>query len=84
MADLQTILAKLVSENRQSRERFEAIASRTVFAVSKGDTNELSDIIRAVTHDAETAGEGGAGSVETGKPDGTDGDSITPESSSRN
>ena len=76
MADLQTILAKLVSENQQSRERFGGIASRTVSAVIQGNTDDLSNIIRDVTNSG-SGPEVGAEPVETGNTDGTDGNQGT-------
>jgi hypothetical protein len=76
MADLQTILAKLVSENQQSRERFGGIASRTVSAVMTGDTNELNSIIRDVT-DSQSSDEISGQPVEAGSIDGAVGDQST-------
>lgn len=63
----------MVSENRQSRERFEGIASRTVSAITQGDTNDLSNIIRDVTGEGK---EGGAVSVEAGDSNGAAGDQL--------
>ena len=83
MADLQTILAKLVSDNQQSRERFGGIASRTVSAVMTGDTNELNSIIRDVT-DSQPSDEISSEPVETGSTDGADGNQGTAEPSSGN
>ena len=83
MADLETILAKLVSENQQSRERFGGIASRTVSAVIQGNTDDLSSIIRDVTNSG-SGPEVGAEPVETGNTDGTDGNQGTAEPSSGN
>ena len=83
MADLQTILAKMVSENQQSRERFGGIASRTVSAVIQGNTDDLSSIIRDVTNSG-SGPEVGAEPVETGNTDGTDGNQGTAEPSSGN
>ena len=83
MADLQTILAKLVSENQQSRERFGGIASRTVSAVIQGNTDDLSSIIRDVTNSG-SGPEVGAEPVENGNTDGTDGNQGTAEPSSGN
>ena len=83
MADLQTILAKLVSENQQSRARFGGIASRTVSAVMTGDTNELNSIIRDVT-DSGSGPKVGTEPVEVGNTDGTDGNQGTAEPSSGN
>ena len=83
MADLQTILAKLVSDNQQSRERFGGIASRTVSAVIQGNTDDLSSIIRDVTNSG-SGPEVGAEPVETGNTDGTDGNQGTAEPSSGN
>ena len=75
MADLKTILEKLVSDNRQSRERFEGIASRTVSAITQGNSDDLTAIIRDIT-----GGESGAEPVETGVTDGTDGNQSTAAS----
>ena len=72
MADLETILAKLVSDNQQSRERFGGIASRTVSAVMQGNTDELNNIIRDVAT-AESGGESSDKPVETGDADRADG-----------
>lgn len=83
MADLQTILAKLVSENQQSRERFGGIASRTVSAVIQGNTDDLNNIIRDVT-DSGSGPKVGAEPVEVGNTDGTDGNQGTAEPSSGN
>jgi len=83
MADLQTILAKLVSENQQSRERFGGIASRTVSAVIQGNTDDLSNIIRDVT-DSQPRDESSSESVETGSTDGAVGNQGTAEPSSGN
>lgn len=76
MADLQTILAKMVSENQQSRERFGGIASRTVSAVMTGDTNELNSIIRDVT-DSQSSDESSGQPVEAGGTDGVVGSEGT-------
>jgi len=73
MADLQSILTRLVSDNRQSRERFGGIASRTVSAVMQGNTDELNNIIRDVAT-AESSGESGDKPLETGDTDGPSGD----------
>lgn len=45
-ADLQTLLAKLVSDNQKARERFAKTASRTISAVAQGNADELTNIIR--------------------------------------
>lgn len=79
MADLQDIMTRLVSENRQSRERFEGIASRTVSAITQGNTDDLTNIIRDIT-----GGESSAESLEAGDVDGAVGDSVAAESSSGN
>ncbi len=76
MADLQDIMTRLVSENRQSRERFEGIASRTVSAITQGNTDDLTSIIRDIT-----GGESSAEPVETGDADGAVGDSVAAEPS---
>jgi hypothetical protein len=73
MAGLETILAKLVSDNQQSRERFGGIASRTVSAVMTGNTNELNSIIRDVT-DSKSSDEISSESMEAGSTDGAAGD----------
>jgi hypothetical protein len=76
MADLQTILAKMVSENQQSRERFGGIASRTVSAVIQGNTDDLSSIIRDVTN-SESSDEISGQPVEAGSTNGTVGSEGT-------
>ena len=76
MADLETILAKLVSENQQSRERFGGIASRTVSAVIQGNTDDLNNIIRDVTNSG-SGPEVGADPVEAGSTNGTVGSEGT-------
>ena len=80
MADLQTILAKLVSENQQSRERFGGIASRTVSAVMTGDKNELNSIIRDVT-DSQSSDEISSEPVEAGSTDGAAGNQSIADAS---
>jgi hypothetical protein len=80
MAGLETILAKLVSDNQQSRERFGGIASRTVSAVMTGNTNELNIIIRDVT-DSKSSDEISSEPMEAGSTDGAAGDKSTAESS---
>lgn len=72
-------MTRLVSENRQSRERFEGIASRTVSAITQGNTDDLTNIIRDIT-----GGESSAESLEAGDVDGAVGDSVAAESSSGN
>ena len=76
MADLETILAKLVSENQQSRERFGGIASRTVSAVIQGNTDDLSSIIRDVTN-SESSDEISGQPVEAGSTNWTVGSEGT-------
>ena len=72
MADLEAVLAKLVSENKAARERFEGVASRTVSAIMRGDSDGLNNIVRQLASDEE-AGESSAEPLEDGNPDGTAG-----------
>ena len=76
MADLSDIMTRLVSENRQSRERFEGIASRTVSAITQGNTDDLTAIIRDIQ-----GGESSAEPVEVRSTDGVTGDSGAAASS---
>ena len=83
MADLQDIMARMVSQNRQSRERFEGIASRTVSAVIEGNTDELTNIIRDVAN-SEQGGEVSNQPMEAGSADGLAGNQVAAESSGGN
>lgn len=73
MADLEAIVAKLVSDNKAARERFEGVASRTVSAIMSGDSDGLNNIVRQLTS-SEEAGESSAEPVEAGDVDGLAGD----------
>ena len=65
-------LQRLMAENKAARESAEMLTSRTVLAISKGDRDELSNILRdAGLH--EPGKEGGAESLETGDADGPSG-----------
>lgn len=72
MADLNDALRQIVSENNTARERFARIASRTVSAIMRGDSDGLNDIIRQFAS-SEEAGESSVEPVETGDADGATG-----------
>lgn len=83
--DVESTLRSIISANRQSRERFEQIASRTVDAIFQGDRDELGNIIRDATSDDSGASqESGPESMEAGNVDGIDGVSGAEETSGGN
>lgn len=65
-------LQRLMAENKSARESAEALTSRAVLAISKGDRDELSNILRDAGL-SESGEEGSAKPVETGNADGTAG-----------
>ena len=76
MDDLGEIVKRLISENQQSRQRFENLAARTVSAIATGDVDEFGRIVR----DAHNAGESKESSdqpLEVGDVDGSDRDQVT-------
>ena len=68
-------LQRLLAENKAARESAERLTSRTVSAISKGDRDELDNILRDARL-IEPSEESGAESLEAGDAVGASGVSI--------
>ncbi len=66
---IEEVLKGIIASNKQYRERFAGITSRTVSAIVRGTPDEFSDIIRAAA-DLEQGDYGGAQSMEDRDTDG--------------
>lgn len=77
---IENLMRSIVSANQQSRARFEKAMSQTADAIYRGDLDELGNIVRDATGEADdppTSGEGSPEPVETGNADGVVGDSVS-------
>ena len=66
---IEKTVQSILQANKQSRERFERLASRTVDAIFRSDRDELDNIIRDAA-DFGSSTEGGLEPLETGDVDG--------------
>jgi len=76
---IEETLQGIIASNKQDRERFAGITSRTVSAIVRGTPDEFSDIIRAAA-DPEQGDDGGAQSMEDRDTDGPAGVPLTATS----
>ena len=69
---MKELLHRIVNDNRQAREQWNSVASRTVAAIQTGDIDELIAIVRDVSGGAEEdrteAGEAGTADGIVGIP----------------
>ena len=80
MTEIESLLRKIRSENQQHREASDAVASRIVGAITRGDYGAISNIVREI-HDSPKGEESGAEPMETGDADGAPGAPISAEPS---
>ena len=74
---MEELLHRIVNDNRQAREQWNSVASRTVAAIQTGDIDELCAIVRDVSGGGE---EDRTEAREAGTADGTAGIPDAPES----
>ena len=69
---MKELLHRIVNDNRQAREQWNSVASRTVAAIQTGDIDELIAIVRDVSgggeEDRTEAGEAGTADGTAGIP----------------